>query len=51
VVDDQLDVEHIVRDRVGSELQHTYDVGRSFSCSRVCCHTGLVYGNIRGPKA
>jgi hypothetical protein len=51
VVDGQLDVEDIVRDRVGSVLQRTNEVGRSLSCSRACCHTGLVYGNIRGPKA
>jgi hypothetical protein len=50
VVDGQLDVEDIVRDRVGSELQRMYEVGHSFSCSCVCCHIGLVYGNILGPK-
>jgi hypothetical protein len=46
----QLDVD-IVHDRVGFELQRTYEVGCSFSCSRSCCHTGLVHGNIREPKA
>jgi hypothetical protein len=34
MVDGQLDVEDIVRDRVRSELQRTYEVGRSFSYSR-----------------
>jgi hypothetical protein len=51
MVDSQLDVEDIVRDRVRSVLQRTYEIGCSFSCSRACCRTGLVYGNIRGPKA